>query len=101
MISANISNTIRKQVYRRDGWQCALCDSTKQLQIHHCIKRSQGGTSNPENLIALCSKCHAAAHGIILDEAYAGVTTQEMQQNITEYLADTYAPDWNPWHKLP
>ena len=55
MISANISKKTRRAVYARDGYACALCDSTKYLQVHHCIKRSQGGTDSLQNLICLCA----------------------------------------------
>ena len=68
MISAKISNETRKQVYRRDGYRCALCDSTKYLQVHHCIKRSRGGTNSIQNLICLCADCHALAHGTNLNQ---------------------------------
>ncbi len=95
MISANISKATRKAVYRRDGYRCAICDSTKYLQIHHCIKRSQGGTDLPQNLITLCADCHALAHGTNLNNWDA--TQEDMEQAITEYLADYYAPDWSPW----
>ena len=95
MLSAKISNTTRKAVYRREGYACALCDSPKYLQVHHCIKRSQGGSDNVQNLICLCADCHALAHGIILNETDA--TQKDMQQAIVEYLADYYAPAWNPW----
>ena len=27
------------------------------------------------------------------------MTQADMEQAITEYLADYYAPDWNPWGK--
>ena len=67
MISANVNYNIRKAVYRRDGYRCALCDSTRYLQIHHIIPRGQGGPKdNPENMITLCADCHALAHGIDL-----------------------------------
>ena len=33
--------------------------------------------------------------GTILNDAE--ITPQDMQQAIIEYLADYYAPDWNPW----
>ncbi len=33
MISANIPTSTRKAIYRRDGYRCALCDSTQYLQI--------------------------------------------------------------------
>ena len=95
MISANIPACIRKTVYRRDGYACALCDSTKYIQIHHCVKRSRGGTNSVENLITLCADCHALAHGMNLNDLE--ITPEEVEQAIVEYLADYYAPDWNPW----
>ena len=30
-----LTNAQRKAIYRRDGYQCALCGSTRYLQIHH------------------------------------------------------------------
>lgn len=98
MISANISKETRKAVYLRDGYTCALCGSTKYMQVHHCIKRSEGGTNSPENLICLCADCHALAHGINLND-WQDITQEDVQQAIVEYLADYYAPDWNPWKK--
>lgn len=95
MLSARINNTTRRFVYARDHYACALCDSTKYLQIHHCIKRSQGGTNHPHNLITLCADCHALAHGIKLNDGWEA-TVEEMEQEIIEYLADYYAGCWNP-----
>jgi len=34
---------VRRGVYKRDGWRCALCDSTDGLQIHHVKPRGKGG----------------------------------------------------------
>jgi len=92
---ANISNKKRRAVYARDGYRCALCDNTQYLQIHHAIPRGQGGTDHMHNLICLCSRCHAQCHGIDLDGIE--LTAEEMEQICIEYLADFYAPDWNPW----
>ncbi len=52
MISANIDNKTRRAVYNRDGYRCALCDTTKYLQIHHYCKRSLGGNDTEHNLTA-------------------------------------------------
>lgn len=95
MINANITNKTRKAVYAREGYCCALCGNTKYLQVHHCIARSRGGSSDPQNLICLCADCHALAHGINLND-YVDQTQETVQQAVTEYLADYYAPDWNP-----
>ena len=62
-MSASIDNKARRAVYERDGFRCALCDSTDGLQIHHVKPRGEGGADHPMNLITLCWRCHAAAHG--------------------------------------
>lgn len=101
MVSANIPNIIRKEVYRRDGFRCALCDDTRGLQVHHVVRRSQGGTNSPQNLITLCWKCHAVAHGTAMP-GYEDIQTADVCQACVEYLADYYAEEgllWNPWAK--
>jgi predicted restriction endonuclease len=98
MIGANVSNKIRKEVYRRDGFRCALCDSTIGIQLHHVVKRSQGGTESPQNLITLCSDCHALAHGMNL-RRWVDIDESAISQAIVEYMADTYPGTWNPWAK--
>ena len=102
MISANISKETRKAIYRRDGYRCALCDSTKYLQIHHVVPRGEGGpVGNPQNLVTLCADCHALAHGVNLrDLADFSDPERQVNQAIIEYLADYYACEgiiWNPW----
>lgn len=123
MISANITNAQRKAIYRREGWRCALCDSTKYLQIHHIIRRSQGGSNHPHNLIALCADCHALVHGLDLRGLGEGdgaapwnqaewnpevgelldiERDRPVDQAIVEYMADYYANEgvvWCPWLK--
>lgn len=99
MLSAKLTNQERKAIYRRDGFRCALCDSTKYIQIHHYISRGAGGTNHPHNLITLCSDCHAAAHGIFLQD-WTDVTQEHIDQAIVEYLSDLYAEQgkiWNPY----
>lgn len=91
-----LTNAQRKAIYRRDGFMCALCGSGRYLQIHHYIHRGQGGSNNPHNLITLCSDCHALAHGLNLHD-FPDMTQEYVEQCILEYLADYYAPDWDPW----
>ena len=98
MISAGIDRKTRREVYRRDGWRCALCDSTQYIQIHHVVPRGKGGPQTMQNMITLCADCHALAHG--MDLRGWGATKEDVDQAIVEYLADLYAEDgviWNPW----
>ena len=100
MLSAKLTREKRRDIYRRDGYRCALCDSTRFLQIHHHVPRGQGGTNSPHNLITLCSDCHALAHGTNLRDL-VDITQEEICQAVCEYLADYYAPAWNPWARDP
>lgn len=97
MISAGIPNTTRKEVYRRDGFRCALCDSTDGIQVHHVIPRGEGGSDFPENLITLCWRCHALAHGHkVIDSV--DMTKDDVSQACVEYVADHYAEEgWYPF----
>lgn len=98
MISAKLSNEKRKAVYRRDGYRCALCDSTKYIQVHHYIPRGCGGSNSMHNLICLCSDCHALAHGTNLRD-WQDITQEDIEQAIVEYLEDMYMEDWNPYRR--
>ncbi len=99
MISANVPNDIRKGIYRREGFACALCGDPRALQIHHVIPRGDGGGNSPYNLICLCRYCHAAAHGTFLIEDYP-ITQAEVEQHCVEYVEDVYAAGWAPFDKL-
>lgn len=91
----------RRLVYKRDGYQCAMCSDTRGLQIHHAVKRSLGGSDFPENLITLCWKCHAVAHGMRFDDFPPYIDAAWMEQHIVEYLSDYYAENrgevWYPF----
>ena len=97
MTTNTLTKKDRKAIYARDGYRCALCDSAKGLQVHHCITRAEGGSNQPENLICLCWKCHAVAHGTQMPEYPDYVTPEYIQQAVTEYLSDMYAGDWYPF----
>jgi hypothetical protein len=50
----------RHRVFERDGWLCAApgCTSMQNLQDHHIVFRSAGGSNGPENRVALCAWHH-------------------------------------------
>jgi 5-methylcytosine-specific restriction endonuclease McrA len=54
--------SLRQQILRRDGWRCQLCGTMSNLEVHHREFRSHSGTDSEENLITLCTACHARVH---------------------------------------
>jgi ATP-dependent DNA helicase RecQ len=53
---------LRQEILRRDGWRCQSCGTMSHLEVHHREFRSHSGTDSEENLITLCTACHAAVH---------------------------------------
>ena len=49
-----------QRIYVRDGWRCMApgCTSRRNLETHHIVYRSQGGSDADENLVCLCRFHH-------------------------------------------
>jgi phage terminase large subunit GpA-like protein len=41
---------------------CVACGTKDDLQHHHLVMRSEGGSDDDENLITLCTACHHKVH---------------------------------------
>jgi len=58
---------IRAEVLARAQWRCQACRIRTRLEVHHVVKRAQGGSDfDLDRLVALCPTCHAqtdAAYG--------------------------------------
>ncbi len=49
---------IQVQVLVRAGWRCQACGVRRRLDVHHVVKRSQGGSDfDLDQLVALCRWC--------------------------------------------
>jgi 5-methylcytosine-specific restriction endonuclease McrA len=61
----HVKNYLKAHGYgEQDIIPCEKCGAVA-VDIHHKKFKSQGGTDDVENLIALCRKCHDRAHGKI------------------------------------
>jgi len=65
---------------------CEVCGATSS-DIHHIIFKSQRGTDDASNLIALCRLCHNIAHGKVEGQ---GLTRKYLlgivkQNNLTKH----------------
>lgn len=52
----------RPKVDRMKTEFCVACGSTDDLQHHHLVMRSEGGSEDEANLITLCTACHHKVH---------------------------------------
>ena len=63
MTSPSIPRSLRDQVKRRAGFRCEYCRTAEWLsgiegEIDHIIPRSEGGSSDLENLCYVCTACN-------------------------------------------
>ena len=42
--------------------ECNLCGSDNNLEKHHIVPKSKGGSNKPRNLVKLCRNCHQQIH---------------------------------------
>lgn len=61
--SRSIPPSLRRAIIRRDGNRCAIagCNSRHRLQVHHVVAWSDGGPTDPDNLITVCWHHHQVA----------------------------------------
>lgn len=57
-----VSKATKRKVLEFWKNQCAICGNVDYLEFHHLIEKAKGGTDDYDNLILLCSRCHAAVH---------------------------------------
>ncbi len=56
----------KRHVYARSNGVCeamivGVC-TYRAREVHHVLRRSQGGTDHPDNLVDLCPDCHRWVH---------------------------------------
>lgn len=55
---SKVTNELRDQIKKRDGYRCKKCGTNYNLTIDHIIPISKGEKSVPENLQTLCEDCN-------------------------------------------
>ena len=53
-----IPESVRIQVWRRDGGKCARCGSREKLEYDHIVPISRGGSNTARNIELLCEQCN-------------------------------------------
>lgn len=67
---------------------CVACGQSDNLNQHHLVPRSLGGTDATDNLLTLCGSCHAKAHQVKATWKHSELTRKAMRnkQANEEYI---------------
>ena len=66
-----ITKQLRFEILKRDGFKCHYCGNTarvRPLHVDHVKPVIEGGTNEPDNLVACCSDCNVGKHDTPLEE---------------------------------
>jgi 5-methylcytosine-specific restriction endonuclease McrA len=48
----------RREIFKRDKYQCQYCGSRQNLTLDHLIPRCRGGSHSWDNLVTACQPCN-------------------------------------------
>lgn len=56
----NVSGLLKKKIAASQEWKCGNCKSLldETYEVDHRLALYQGGSNEPDNLVALCPNCH-------------------------------------------
>lgn len=74
----DIPAPVRAVVLQRARYRCEAqidprCDVDYGLELHHRLRRSQGGEHTAANLVAVCRPCHRTIHSHVAASFEAGL----------------------------
>lgn len=87
----------RREVYKRDGYTCQNCGAqggpygNTELNAHHIVPKSKGGTQSKNNLVTICKPCHNAVHydhQVPPPTHHQAPTQSQKNQNIALQMAE-------------
>lgn len=91
----------RKNILRRDNFQCQYCGITSNnLTIDHIIPKSRGGTDSWDNLVAACNSCNNKKGNQTPEEAGLKLLHKPRKPNhilFIRSLAGKIYEDWKPY----
>ena len=84
--ACDISPSVKRAVWERDGHQCIICGSYKAMPNSHFKRRSAGGLGIEQNIVTMCLRCHS-----MYDQ---GIDRKAIENHTRKYLMSKY-PDWD------
>lgn len=73
---------------------CKHCGIEKELEAHHIVPKSLGGTDDKQNIVMLCGSCHGKAHNANFKDNRKGLIAKGIERRKQK---DSIALGW--WNK--
>lgn len=90
----------RENVFKRDGFKCQYCGTTKELTLDHLIPKAKGGKSSWSNLVTACKRCNSRKGNYSPEEAGLQLTFRPYRPSYIMYLkfmSGNSLEEWGPY----
>lgn len=92
----------RQNIFKRDGFRCQYCGTTKDLTLDHVVPKARGGKSTWLNLLTACKTCNAKKGDYTPEEVGFTIKSHPFRPSYVMFLRDFsgYADEeWIPYLK--
>lgn len=93
----------RQNIFKRDGFACQYCGTTKNLTIDHVIPRSKRGRSTWKNMVTACKTCNAKKGDLFLEDSGLFLRSKPYKPSYILFLRDFsgFVEDtWRPFLEM-
>jgi len=92
----------RQNVFKRDGFRCQYCGTSRDLTLDHVVPKAKGGKTTWVNLVTACKTCNARKGDYTPEEIGLTILTRPFRPSYVMFLRDYsgYAyEEWIPYLK--
>ena len=87
----DVPETVKLEVFQRDGKHCLKCGSKENLSLDHIKPLASGGENNTDNLQTLCKRCNSSKGNTIKD--YRKSNVESIKDQRKSYKEASCPPD--------
>lgn len=78
----------RKNILRRDRFECQYCGSSRRLTVDHVLPKSRGGRDRWDNLVAACVSCNNRKGNRTPEEAHMRLRRTPFRPSYVMFIRD-------------
>lgn len=78
----------RQNIFKRDGFRCQYCGTSRDLTLDHVVPKAKGGKTTWVNLVTACKTCNARKGDFTPEEMGLTINRQPFKPSYLMFLRD-------------
>ncbi len=89
----------RYNLFKRDGYSCQYCGTSKDLTLDHVVPKSKGGKSSWTNLVTACKHCNSRKGDETPEKVGLTLSKNPVKPSYLVFLKSSAGRLQQDWHK--